>query len=57
MKRTEVKTIGDVLNTALQKVISQDNLCKNCQLRHENNTCFFSFPCITTNHYYYKERR
>lgn len=57
MKRTETKTIGDILNTALQKVVSQDDLCKNCQLRHENNTCFFSFPCITTNHYYYKERK
>jgi len=57
MKRIETKTIGEVLNTALRKVVSQDNLCKNCQIRHENDTCFFSYPCILNNHYYYKERK
>lgn len=42
------------LDEYLREVIKNDEKCKNCMLKHEDNICFFAYECIRNNHYHFK---
>lgn len=42
------------LDEYLRETVSNDDKCKNCMLRHEDNICFFAYECIKNNHNRFK---
>ena len=38
------------LEKYLREVIKNDEKCKNCIFKYENNVCFFAYECIKNNH-------
>ena len=41
------------LDDYLREVIKNNDKCNKCVLKHENNTCFFAYPCIKNNWCHY----
>lgn len=42
------------LDEYLREVVKNDEKCKYCMLRHEDNICFFAYECIKNNHNNFK---
>ena len=42
------------LNEYLRETVKNDEKCKNCMLKHEDNVCFFAYECIKNNHNHFK---
>ena len=37
-----------------RETIKNNEKCKNCMLKHEDNVCFFAYECIKNNYCYFK---